>query len=397
MCRMQLPNDKIVPMFRIGINGRSLFRRMTGVQHYALEVSRGLFALAGDDLRVSIFAGHEGRERNETRLPVETSLLPAGGALKGLFWEQTTLKRMARKAQVDVLFNPANVAPVGARVPQVVTIHDLAFLIYPQFFSRSFALYYRNIIPRIAREATAVITVSENTRSDLVEMLGVDPEKITVIRSAASESFARSVPRKRLEEVRQRYRLPQRFFLSVSSLEPRKNLKRLIEAYQVLPHEITDKNSLVLVGAGNRVFADPDIAARLQQGGGRVFAPGYIPADDLPAVYRLATALVFPSLYEGFGLPVLEAMAAATPVITSNLSSLPEVAGNAAVLIDPESIEELAAAMELLATDSGTRNLLVERGKKRAAGFNWSRTAAETLAVLMAAGGAAPDQPEPAS
>lgn len=378
-------------MFHVGINGRSLFRRMTGVQHYALEVTRELSAMAGDELRVSIFAGREGGSRNGTGLAVETSLLPSGSAVTGLLWEQTMLKRLARRARVDVLFNPANVAPLGAGVPQVVTIHDLAFLIYPQFFSRSFALYYRNVIPRIAREAAAVIAVSESTRDDLIELLGVDPEKITVIRSAASRDFARPVSRKQLEEVRSRYRLPRKFFLSVSSLEPRKNLKRLVEAYRVLPRELVEEHSLVLVGAGNRVFADPDIVASLQRGGsGKVFAPGYIPAGDLPAVYRLAEALVFPSLYEGFGLPVLEAMAAATPVITSNRSSLPEVAGNAAVLIDPESIEELAAAMELLATDSGMRNLLIERGKKRAAGFSWTRTAEETLAVLRGAG-AAPD------
>ncbi|MDA8167093.1 MAG: glycosyltransferase family 1 protein [Actinomycetota bacterium] len=119
---------------------------------------------------------------------------------------------------------------------------------------------------------------------------------------------------------------------------------------------------------------------------GKVYIPGYIPDQDLPAIYRMSTALVFPSLYEGFGLPVLEAMSASTPVITSSRASLPEVAGHAAVQIDPESAEEIAAAMELLASDSGTRKLLIERGKKRAAGFTWETTAAQTLEVLRSAG-----------
>jgi glycosyltransferase involved in cell wall biosynthesis len=363
---------------------------MTGVQRYALEVARELNAMADDDLQVSIFAGHEGRGQN-LRLPVETSLVPAGGSMRGLLWEQTVLKRMARKAHIDVLFNPANVAPVGADFPQVVTIHDLAFLIYPQFFSRSFATYYRTIMPRIVRESAAIIAVSENTRADLIRILSADPGKIAVVPPAASREFTHAVTKGELDRVRDRYRLPNKFFLSVSSLEPRKNLKRLIEAYRVLPRSVTDEFALVLVGAGNSVFADPDISASLQQDyHGDIHAPGYIPAEELPALYRMATALVFPSLYEGFGLPVVEAMAAATPVITSNRSSLPEVAGNAAVLIDPESIEELAAAMELMATDSGTRNLLIERGKKRAAGYSWSKTASGVMRVLQAVGDGSP-------
>jgi len=371
-------------MLHIGINGRSLFRLMTGVQRYAFEVTRELAGMAGDDLCVSVFAGREGRG-DRSGLPLRPGLLPAGGGAKGLLWEQAVLRRMAARAGVDVLFNPGNVAPVALRIPQVVTIHDLAFMVYPQFFSHSFASWYRFVIPRVARESSAVIAVSENTRSDLVAILDIDPSRIAVIPPAASRSFSQPVKREEIERVRTLYKLPQRFFLSVSSLEPRKNLRRLIQAYRILPDPVTEEHGLVLVGAGNRVFADPDIAAILRRDGrGSVVSPGYIPAEDLPAIYRMATALVFPSLYEGFGLPVVEAMAASTPVITSNRSSLPEVAGKAAVLIDPESIEELAAAMELMATDSGTRNLLVERGKLRAARFTWERTGREVLGVLRA-------------
>lgn len=371
-------------MLHIGINGRSLFRQLTGVQHYALEVTRGLCELGTDDLRVSVFAGREGRGDSAPRgLPLDTSIIPADGPVRGLIWEQTLLRRMARKAGVDVLFSPANVAPLSPPAPGVVTVHDLAFLLYPQFFSRSFSAYYRNIIPRIVKQSAALITDSESTRSDLVDLLGADPDRVVVIPLGASSAFRSKPGKAELATVRERYRLPEHFFLSLSSLEPRKNLQRLVEAYCVLPDEVVEEYGLVLVGAGNRVFADPGVAATLSHvRRGRVMAPGYVPAEDLPAIYRLSTALVFPSLYEGFGLPVIEAMAASTPVITSNRSSLPEVAGNAAVLIDPESIEELAAAMKLLAEDSGTRNLLVERGKKRASGFTWDRTAAGVMRVL---------------
>lgn len=373
-------------MLHVGINGRSIFRQLTGVQHYARELTHALLALKAEDVTYTVFAGREGRSGAEPGLPLSTSPFPADSPGRGMLWEQTMLARQARKAGVDVLFNPANVAPLLSPVPSVVTIHDLAFLLFPQFFSRSFAAYYRSLVPRIARRAAAIITVSQSTREDLESRLGIPSHKIHVIPNGVSRSFRRRITKKEKEEVRSRYGLPAKYFLSISSLEPRKNLKGILTAYRLLPEEVTREQGLVLVGAGNRIFSDPELAddlARMKPGS--VHTPGYIPNEELPVFYRMATALVFPSFYEGFGLPLLEGMASATPVIASNISSLPEVAGHAAVLIDPGNVEELAAAMELVATDSGTRNLLVERGKKRAAGFTWEKTAAQTLEVLRGA------------
>jgi len=373
-------------MLHIGINGRAIFRQLTGVQHYAREVTRALLSIKPDDVTVTVFSGREGRSETEPDLPLATSLIPAGGPIKGFIWDQTVLKRMAKKAGADVLFNPANVAPLYPPVPSVVTIHDLAFLLFPEYFSRTFAGYYRTIIPRIARQAAAVITDSQSTKGDLITHLNLPEEKIYVVALGVSPAFRRHIPKQELEDVRRRHNLPQKFFLSISSLEPRKNLIRLLRAYRQLPPEITNRQALVLVGTGNRIFADLSISDELARiSNGTVTATGYVPTEDLPAIYRLSTALVFPSLYEGFGLPVLEAMAASTPVITPNRSSLPEVAGRAAILIDPENIEEITAAMELMATDSGTRNLLIERGKKHAAKFSWEKTAKATLKILRSA------------
>jgi len=370
-------------MLHIGINGRSIFRRLTGVQNYTREVTRALLALKPADTDFTVFAGREGRSGAEPDLPLATSFLPADSPMRGLAWEQTMLKRMAKKAGVDVLFSPANVAPLFPPVPSVITIHDLAFLLFPQYFSLSFGTYYRTAVPRMAAQASAIITDSESTKGDLIERMRVPADKITVIPLGVSPDFRRRVTKKEMEEVRARHGLPKKYFLSISSLEPRKNLKGILSAWELLPPDVTSEHRLVVVGAGNRIYADPGLTdAMSRQQPGSVLTPGYIPAPDLPAVYRMATALVFPSLYEGFGLPVLEAMTASTPVITSDRSSLPEVAGHAAVLIDPENREELAAAMELVATDSGARNMLVERGKKRAAGFTWKQTATQTLEVL---------------
>lgn len=369
-------------MLRIGINGRSIFRQLTGVQQYAREVTRGLCALKAEDTEFTVFSGREGQGA-ETDLPIEASRAPAGGPARGMIWEQTLLRRMVKKAGIDVLFSPANLAPLYPPSSSVVTIHDLSFLLFPEYFSHSFGTYYRNIIPKIANQAAAVITVSESSREDLITHLGLAPEKVTAIHNGVSADFRRRIKKDDIETVRRRYGLPRKFFLSVSSLEPRKNLTNLLKAYRLLPEEVAAEHKLVLVGAGNRLFSDPrlsEVISRLSSGS--MVAPGYVSTEDLPSIYRMATALVFPSLYEGFGLPVLEAMAASTPVITSNRSSLPEVAGTAAAIIDPENIEEIAAAMELLANDSGTRNLLIERGKVRASQFTWEKTAAETLRVL---------------
>lgn len=369
-------------MLRIGINGRSIFRQLTGVQHYAREVTRALCALKAEDVDFTVFSGREGRGA-DAGLPVEASRAPAGSPVRGLVWEQTLLRRMVKNAGIDILFSPANVAPLYPPSSSVVTIHDLSFLLFPEYFSRSFGAYYRNIIPRIVAQASAVITDSESSREDLITHLGLAPEKVTAVHLGVSADFRRRVKKDDLETVRRRHGLPQNFFLSVSSLEPRKNLANLVKAYNLLSEEVTAEHKLVLVGAGNRLFSDPGLAEVISQvQSGSVIAPGYIPEEDLPSIYRMATALVFPSLYEGFGLPVLEAMAASTPVITSNRSCLPEVAGQAAALIDPGNVEEITAAMELLANDSGTRNLLIERGKVRASQFTWEKTAAETLRVL---------------
>jgi len=373
-------------MLRIGINGRSIFRQLTGVQHYAGGISRALSALQAADVEFIVFAGREGRRSREPGLTLKAGRFPAGGPSRGIIWEQALLRRMARKARVDLLFNPANMAPLDPPVPSVVTIHDLAFLLFPRFFSRTFARYYRAAIPRVARQARAVITDSESARADLVERLRLPEEKVSVVPLGVSPRFKqRPAPEKR-EEVRRRYRLPDRFFLSLSSQEPRKNLARIVRAYRMLPEEITGEYGLVLAGGGGHVFADTDIPTEIRRiKTGKAVATGRVPDDDLVAIYHMASSLVYPSLYEGFGLPVLEAMAAGTPVVTSNRSSLPEVAGRAAALVDPESVEELAAAMELIATDSGTANLLIERGRKRASEFTWEVSAQKTLEILRRA------------
>ncbi|MBE3065854.1 MAG: glycosyltransferase family 4 protein, partial [Chloroflexi bacterium] len=233
-------------MLHVGINGRSIFRQMTGVQHYAREVTRALLSLPVNDISFSVFAGREGRSGADTAMPVATSFWRADSPLKGMLWEQTLLVRMAKRAGIDVLFSPANVAPVLPGVPSVVTIHDLAFLLFPEYFSRSFAIYYRTLIPKVVRQAAAIITDSESTCADLQSHLGVPREKINVIPLGVSPGFRRAVSKEEKDDVRKRHSLPDKYFLSISSLEPRKNLKGVLAAYRLLPEEITRRHKLVI-------------------------------------------------------------------------------------------------------------------------------------------------------
>ena len=212
-------------MLHIGINGRSLFRQLTGVQHYAREVTRALYALAPADITFTVFCGREGRG-DTSGLPITASTVPANGPMRGLIWEQTVLRRLAGKAGVDVLFSPANLAPLHPPASSVVTIHDLSFLLFPEYFSRSFGAYYRAVVPRIVEPATAVITDSENSKTDLVERLGLAPEKVTAIHLVVSPEFRKRIKKADLEATRLRLGLPPQFFLSVSRLAPRKHLGR---------------------------------------------------------------------------------------------------------------------------------------------------------------------------
>jgi glycosyltransferase involved in cell wall biosynthesis len=234
-----------------------------------------------------------------------------------------------------------------------------------------------------------VITISHHVKQEMVERLGVDPARIDVTYLAADEHF-RPAAAEVVERVLQSRGLPARYILTVGTVEPRKNLATLLTAYARLPQDIRESHPLVIVGMRGWVGDSShygEVAALAERLGlaEKVIFAGYLPDDELPAVYSGAAAFVFPSLYEGFGLPPLEAMACGTPVVSSNAASLPEVVGEAAVLFDPQSAEALTAALERLLTHEADANALIARGLDQARRFSWERCARETLASYQAA------------
>jgi glycosyltransferase involved in cell wall biosynthesis len=267
-------------------------------------------------------------------------------------------------------------------VPTVLTVHDLIFRQLPEHHKPLNRAYLNLTLPLYCRRATHVITISERTRRDVTAAYDVPPEKVTVIHEAADPRFRPQTPG-RVTAVRQRYGLPERYILFVGTIEPRKNLTRLLHAFEAL-HGDDLCDALVIVGKRGWLYGG--FFAELEQSPVRdaVLLPGYVPDEALPAVYAGAQALAFPSLYEGFGLPALEAMACGTPVACSGTSSLPEVAGDAALYFDPNSEGAIAETLRRLLGDPDLRGELVQRGFERAACFSWDRVAAETKAVYDA-------------
>jgi glycosyltransferase involved in cell wall biosynthesis len=235
------------------------------------------------------------------------------------------------------------------------------------------------MMPRFLRAADAVIAVSQHTKDDAIRTYGIEEEKISVIYEGVSDRFRRASP-DAITAVRRKYGLPGGFILSVATIEPRKNLTSLLEAYHALRSEFAE-NRLVLVGKKGWLYAD--FFRRIRELGleDQVIFPGYVPDEDLPAMYSAADLFVFPSLYEGFGLPVLEALACGAPVVASNASSLPEVAGDAALLVDPNDGEALVHEMRAVLSNAELSHDMQTRGPKQAAKFSWHKAARETLDV----------------
>jgi glycosyltransferase involved in cell wall biosynthesis len=317
-------------------------------------------------------------------LALKLSRLPTSRPVVRIFWEQAVQPFALRKESVDLLHALAFVTPLLSPCPSVVTIYDLSFLLYPESFKR-FKRFYLGLFTRLsARKARRVIAISESTRRDVVRLLGVPPEKVEVVYCGIDEAF-HPLAEDQVAAFRSRRGLPERFILFVGTIEPRKNVTRLIEAFANL--QTCRLASLKLIIGGAKGWFYEDVFARVEELGlgGEVVFPGYIPVSELPLWYNAAELFVYPSLYEGFGLPPLEAMACGTPVVTANTSSLPEVVGEAGLTVDPLDVEALTEAMRQALNDEALRQEMRERGLKRAKGFSWTKAAQETVQVYWRA------------
>ena len=295
-------------------------------------------------------------------------------------WEQLVAPISLAREGADVYHGVLNVMPILAGIPSVVTIHDLSAMLFPQTFRRINRMYTRWAINVSAKRAAHIFTVSEYARQEIITHLKVPAARVTVTYDACDERFRPSAPTE-LAAFRQRNGLPERFLFYLGTLEPRKNIPRLLDAYAKIAHEV---DVPLLIGGGKGWLYEPILAQaeRLQLGDKLKFV-GYIPQEEQHLWYGAATAFVFPSLYEGFGMPPLEAMACGTPVIVSNASSLPEVTGDAGLQVDPYDVDGWADAMRRVLTDRTLHADLAARGPLQAAKFSWVDTAQRTLEVYQ--------------
>lgn len=340
-------------------------------------------ALLRTDSRLDVTLFHSSFPRSPNlgdrmaSLPVER--LP--GSIRRLYPSWNVLGRPALPpslAGLDILHapSPAAVPPPGPRQRLVVTVHDLAFRVYPSLFPAAWRMLFRLGTRRAVRRADALITVSQSTANDLVRYARADPSRIHVVPLAASLPGGEIDP----EEALERMKIRQPFLLFVGTLEPRKNLVRLVRAYRRAIAHAGLPHRLVLAGpVGWR--PRPLLREIAVDGPGEILLTGKRRPDELDALYRAAAAFAYPSLYEGFGLPVLEAMARGLPCIVSTTSSLPEVAGEAALAVEPRSVSGLAAAIERVLTDQPAAASLATAARARAQQFSWEQTARMTLKV----------------
>ncbi len=303
--------------------------------------------------------------------------------------ELTRLPWKLLRDRLDLFHATHYVLPPLWKMRAVVTIHDIIHLLYPQFLpNRAALLYARYMIRRALTRADRIITVSYNTRRDLVDYFQVPAGRIEVIYNGVSPRFHPGIPPEEKARVASKLRIPIPYLLFLGGEKPHKNLQNVVRAFGKARREHTLPHALVLAGAlpANPARLDALIAALDLSGA--VVRPGVIEDEDLPALYAGAEAFLYPTLYEGFGIPVVEAMACATPVLTSSTSALQEIAGGHACLVDPMDVDAIAAGLTLLATDEKARERYAALGRQRALDFSWDKAAARTLDVYAAALGA---------
>lgn len=302
-------------------------------------------------------------------------------------WEQFVAPLALCRERVDLLHAMAFVAPVVSPCPTVVTVFDLSYLLFPNAFKAMTRLYLRWLVGLSARRARQVIVISESTRQDVIARLHVPAERVRTIPCGVDSSF-RPLSAADVDAFRREKGLPQRFILFIGTIEPRKNVGRLAEAFADLvmsaPRETADLHLVIAGGIGWMFDA---ILARIQDlpMRDRIHLPGYVPEEEKPLWYNAATCFCYPSLYEGFGLPPLEAMACGVPVIASDVSSLPEVVGDAGIMVPPTDTDALTDALHRVLFDGALRAELAQRGLARASRFSWAEAARQTVATYRLA------------
>jgi len=360
---------------RVTIDAVPLLVRSAGVKNYLYYWTRYLRQEShGIDIRLFPFLGEPSALDHEDSVANPVTTLARLGLL--FFLNRIPNNVTGWISAGSDVFHTCKVLYPPRRAKLTATIHDLTCWLLPETHSAVNIAADRYFADHVLRRADGLIAVSEATRADAVRILKLPPERIRVIHHGIAEPYFRVTPAD-AEAVRARHQLAKPYLLCVGTIEPRKNIDRLLDAYQALAPSIREEFDLVIAGPPG--WSNTATMARLRQPSAGIRYLGYVAEDDLPGLFAGATAFVYPSLYEGFGFPVAQAMAAGAPVITSNVSALPEIAGGAAILIDPLSVDELRNAMADLLTSPTHRAGLVDAGRGNARRFSWTENARKSV------------------
>lgn len=367
---------------RIGIDARIVYYARGGIRNYVLHL---LEALARLDMDTDYYVLHSRKDRHPPR--------PGSNLHPAACWtpshhrlERWALGVEVARLRLDLLHTTDFIPPAWGYHRSVITVHDLNFLYYPQFLTSESRRYYSQQIEWAVRRADHVLADSHATKSDLVSLLGVPPEKVTVVLLAADPAF-RPLPEAKARQVAAQYGLAPGYLLFVGTLEPRKNLPGLLQAYRLLLDAGKTVPPLVLVGGKGWLYDEVFERVEALRLGEHVRFLHNVPDADLPGMYNAASVLTMPSFYEGFGLPALEAMACGTPVVVAERASLPEVVGQAGILVNPDDPHGMAQALDRVLADEPLRARLRELGLAQAARATWERVARATLAVYRQVAG----------
>lgn len=375
-------------MKKILIDAVSLLSPLTGIGRYTYEVSKRVVAQRSYDIFFNygyhskelygLLGKPSQKEQQTKKLQKFLKKIPFLKKLSRYFYIYIT---KFYRAKYDIYFQPNFIPNPNIKAARVIcTVHDFSFLLQPHWHTKELVEYYNKNFFKYIKKADHIITGSNFTKQEIINYLGIDAKNITVIYHGVNHDIYKPYPRVALQETKTKFKLPSDFLLFVGSIEPRKNLLTLLRAYNLLTPAQKQELPLILVGFSG--WENKEIMQELQKDKENISYLGFVSDEELAHIYNLCTIFIYPSLYEGFGLPPLEAMACSTPVIVSNVASLPEVCGDAAIYIDPHNEENIKDSILILFNDKDLRDTLSQKAISQAASFSWEKSAAMHIEVF---------------
>lgn len=364
---------------RILINGLTLCGRFTGVQYYTENLINNLASEVADDLKIDVLVSGSYKGNSNSTNFVKSVHFDSASRLKRILFENRKLSKLYKKWDYDILHSPAYILPYNWNLPGIITVHDTISLDYPEYCSTLNMINFNLNLKRSVRKAEKVIAVSECVKRDIIRTCKVNPEKIEVIYNGINPNFREVTDARELNSVKVKYGLPDNYILFVGNIEPKKNLERLLLAFDLLAGKKEIPHYLVIVGQKGWKYKKFFETLSKIKFSDKVILTGYVNEEELRSIYTMADVFVFPSLYEGFGYPVLEAMSCGTPVVASDSGALPEVTGGNCLFVDPYSIEEIASAIGSLVLEESLRKQLISSGLRHVQDFTLKKSVTNTL------------------